>query len=172
MPVEARKQAARSLWRGRTQFVIRRPVVSLSAFKASLEYDPEALGAMLDRGQLLALTGDQQQAMPLLRQAVELYPRSTEAWHWLGHVVWDENSWEDALPVLEAILPFDPGNADVLYDLACAYSLGGELERSAEFLERAVRAGFVRWDHIESDGDLRNLRESPLFSEVLRNYGR
>jgi tetratricopeptide (TPR) repeat protein len=55
-----------------------------------------------------------------------------------------------------------------LYNLACAYSLGGKLEQALEALNAAVEAGFNDAEHMEKDPDLDPLRELPRYQEILR----
>ena len=58
----------------------------------------------------------------------------------------------------------------MLYDLACTRSLAGELDESEDFLRRSIESGYRMFDHMESDPDLRNLRESGRLSQVLMEY--
>ncbi len=78
------------------------------------------------------------------------------------------------LPAAEEILmviqPHLTDQADVLYDLACTRSLAEDADASAEYLARAWEAGFRQRALIESDADLRHLRESGKLSEVLRTF--
>ena len=74
--------------------------------------------------------------------------------------------------LLTAVEPFKPQEGDVLYDLACARSLAGELGESEAYLRRAIEAGFRHWQSIDSDPDLRNLRKSGRFATVMREYRR
>jgi hypothetical protein len=69
---------------------------------------------------------------------------------------------------MEAILPYKPHEADLLYDLACARSLAGRLDEAGEFLQRAIAAGFRQWEQMEADPDLRALRESGRFAEIVK----
>ena len=55
----------------------------------------------------------------------------------------------------------------VLYNVACAYSLGGLKNEALECLEKAVQNGFGHGGWIDHDSDLDALREDPRF-EALR----
>ena len=79
---------------------------------------------------------------------------------------------DQAEKLLQLILPHKELDGDVLYDLSCARSLAEDIPSSEEYLRAAIEAGFRNWRVIETDSDLRNLRESGRFSEVLREYGR
>jgi len=143
---------------------------SEARFRAALETDPENLAARIDLGMMQAFTG-KPDALDILIPAVERYPTRPEVLHWYAHAVWQQ-SWEEAEELLELILPFKPNESDLLYDMACARSLAGDLTASESYLRRALDAGFRDWSHIESDPDLRNLRSSGKFSEILQEYRR
>jgi tetratricopeptide (TPR) repeat protein len=137
-------------------------------FRAALEADPNNLAARVDLGMMQAFTG-KPDALDILVPAVERYPTRPEVLHWYAHAVWQQ-SWEEAEELLELILPFKPIESDLLYDMACARSLAGDLTASESYLRRAIDAGFRDWSHMESDPDLRNLRASGKFSVVLQEY--
>ena len=57
-----------------------------------------------------------------------------------------------------------------LYNLACARALGGKAAAALDALEQALAggAGFVGFDHLVGDPDLRALREEPRWEALLR----
>lgn len=61
-----------------------------------------------------------------------------------------------------------PEDALVHYNLACSYSLLGQLKESADTLKRAIRLGYRDAAWIREDPDLENLRRTPEFAEILR----
>ena len=56
-----------------------------------------------------------------------------------------------------------------LFGYVAEFATATDLYHAAEKIREA---GFRRWGHIEADVDLRNLRESPRFSAVLREFRR
>lgn len=69
--------------------------------------------------------------------------------------------------LINAHLKTAPGDADMLYNLACAYCLLDDDDRSATALLRAFKAGFSDIEHMRSDPDLQGLREHPTFRRIL-----
>lgn len=55
----------------------------------------------------------------------------------------------------------------VLYNIACLYSLGGEKEKSVEFLNKAVDAGFKDREWVEIDRDLEAIRGEAGYKMLL-----
>lgn len=61
----------------------------------------------------------------------------------------------------------DPEDAGVRYNLACLYAVAGEVERSLDMLEAAVRVGFGNRPWLERDPDLNAVRDHPRFAALL-----
>ncbi|MCY7301856.1 MAG: hypothetical protein LH654_02255 [Thermoleophilia bacterium] len=89
---------------------------------------------------------------------VSPWERSAEALRF-----WTTGEWDRAIDVLSAQLAEDPGNANVLYNLACAESRGGRLESSLTHLREAVEGEprFVR--NAQGDPDLEAIRGDDRF---------
>ncbi|HZN53678.1 MAG TPA: hypothetical protein VFB67_00015 [Candidatus Polarisedimenticolaceae bacterium] len=142
------------------------------AFDGARNGDPGNIGARVEAGQILALIGRAKKAREQLEPALHLDPYRAATWHWLGHVSFLENDHAKAETMWRLSELLDPHDADVLYDLACVRSLAGDPATSAQYLRRAWEGGFRNPEKIQSDPDLRNLRESPRFaafmSEVVR----
>jgi hypothetical protein len=130
--------------------------------------DPGAPAPLLDAGQTAAIRGDAE-AKRYLEQGLELYPTDPELLHWYGHALWLD-SWQEARDVLRLVAPYKQGDPDVLYDLACLASLSEEIDSAESYLRQSIAAGFDNYGHMETDPDLRNLRENGRLSEVLAEY--
>jgi serine/threonine protein kinase/Flp pilus assembly protein TadD len=61
----------------------------------------------------------------------------------------------------------EPHESMVLYNLACVYSLAGEVEEGIDCLERAVDNGFTHLAWVRKDSNLDALREHPRFANLL-----
>ena len=64
-------------------------------------------------------------------------------------------------------LAISPGDATVLYNVACIYSTSGESDEAISLLERAVAAGFGHWKWIENDSDFDPIRNNPRYEALL-----
>lgn len=167
-----RAAVTRALWSSRQKLLSNDGPAVFADLERVAALDPDNLAALLDRGQiLLQLMHDPARGVPLLRRAVELYPGNPECLHWLAHALWTDN-WQEGAKILKATLPYMPNDRDVLYDLACAGSLAGDLEASETYLRSAIDAGYRQWEQMEADPDLRHLRESGRFARVMQDYPR
>jgi tetratricopeptide (TPR) repeat protein len=60
-----------------------------------------------------------------------------------------------------------PRDQLTLYNLACAYSLGGRTTEALDALANSVEAGFDDPDHLEKDSDLDPIRKEPRYRTIL-----
>ncbi len=74
-----------------------------------------------------------------------------------------------ALEWAQRAFALDPGDAMLLYNLACIHALAGRGDDAILHLQRAVRAGmnFVAW--LRNDSNLDPLRGSPRFEAIVRS---
>lgn len=64
----------------------------------------------------------------------------------------------------------DPEEPAVLYNVACAYALLGERDRSIDSLDRALRQGYSHKAWIEKDPDFSSVRDHPRFKALLQSF--
>ena len=64
-----------------------------------------------------------------------------------------------------AIAPDDP---EVLYNMACIYSLAGKIEQALDCFELAIQLGFASLEWVENDSDLDPIRDQPRFQKALK----
>jgi tetratricopeptide (TPR) repeat protein len=89
---------------------------------------------------------------------VSPWERSAEALRF-----WTTGEWDRAIDVLAGQLAEDPGNANVLYNLACAESRGGRLESSLTHLLEAVELDSRFAGNAQDDPDLEAIRGDDRF---------
>lgn len=90
--------------------------------------------------------------------AISSWERSAEALK-----LWRTGEWERAIDVLTSQLAEDPGNANVLYNLACAESRAGRAEDALRHLNAAVGLDGRFAGLAAGDTDLDAVRHDPRF---------
>jgi len=68
---------------------------------------------------------------------------------------------------LLSMVQLKPDNYVALYNLACAESLLNNVHEALQTLEKSVRAGYTKLEHMLSDPDLLNVRESEGFKKIV-----
>jgi len=111
------------------------------------------------------------------QEAIEAYARTTDVLErylqlspgdaratTMGAVSWCRlGNKAKGLEWAERALTIDPDDAGIRYNVACLYSLEGEVEKALDSLESAVAAGFAHFDWVENDPDLDAIRDHPRF---------
>ena len=64
-----------------------------------------------------------------------------------------------------------PDDTMTLYNLACIFSLAGEVHEALDALEAAVRLGFAHRSWVEQDGNLDSIRGEPRFRALIATLG-
>jgi tetratricopeptide (TPR) repeat protein len=95
-------------------------------------------------------------------------PDDLQALEALGMAYTQRGLFEKGLRVDRRLAELKPGNARVHYNLACSYSLVGDIDLSIASLERAIELGYDDLEHLERDRDLDPVRQHPRFSELVK----
>jgi len=66
--------------------------------------------------------------------------------------------YENSLPLFTEASRLLPDNAEAYYHIACIHAGRGRIPESIQYLDQAIQKGFNRWDIIETDSDLENIR--------------
>ena len=61
-------------------------------------------------------------------------------------------------------------DASNCYEAACLYSLAGDTDTSLEYLRKALEKGNRKFNHIQRDRDLKNLRATPGFAQLMEEF--
>lgn len=93
-------------------------------------------------------------------------PEYIEALQLLGDHYTQRGRYEQGLKVDEQLSRLEPRNPLVFYNLACSYSLIGEVDLAATALDKALGLGYRDFKWLAKDPDLRTLRKHPLFRTI------
>lgn len=93
-------------------------------------------------------------------------PNYVDALQILGDHYTQRGRIGEGLKVDERLARLEPGNPLVFYNLACSYSLSGEMDLGVRALERAMELGYHDFDWLAKDPDLKALRADPAFDNL------
>jgi tetratricopeptide (TPR) repeat protein len=120
----------------------------------------------LETGQQALRSGNHETAIELYGELVAENPFNGSYWgayaiahHISGHYVEAISAWEHCLE-----LGFRPRY--MMFNLACAHTLKGDVETALDWIERAYSSGFVDREMIRTDTDLDALRDHPRFKQI------
>lgn len=93
-------------------------------------------------------------------------PDYVDALQLLGDHYTQRGRYAEGLHVDERLARLEPQNPLVFYNLACSYSLTGELHRAAFALDHAIQLGYRDFKWLARDPDLKKLRADAAFAEL------
>ena len=93
-------------------------------------------------------------------------PRYVEALQILGDHYTQRGNYSHSLKVDQRLSRLEPRNPLVFYNLACSYSLIGELDLATSALEKALALGYRDFRWLARDPDLRPLRKHPGYRNI------
>lgn len=121
-------------------------------------------------GQETKAQAARQRTIEIIERHLTLNPDDTQArCLGAGHLI-KLGQRERGLEWAQRALEMDPEDPAVLYNVACAYSLAGEIEKTFDCLERAGLPGYAskEWkEWIEHDSDLDPIRTHPRYKALL-----
>lgn len=80
--------------------------------------------------------------------------------------------YDEAEKLYLRIVKAVPKDNIALYNLACLYSLTKKIEKSLEYLEKSIKAGFTNAGHMEQDTDLDNIRDTDKYKELIKELSK
>jgi len=93
-------------------------------------------------------------------------PNYVEALQMLGDHYTQRGRISEGLKVDERLARLEPSNPMVFYNLACSYSLSGEMDHAVDALEKALQLGYRDFDWLARDPDLKKLRSHVAFDDL------
>jgi tetratricopeptide (TPR) repeat protein len=93
-------------------------------------------------------------------------PSYVDALQILGDHYTQRGRITEGLKVDERLARLEPANPLVFYNLACSYSLSGDLDHAASALEKSLELGYRDFDWLTKDPDLKDLRSNPAFDDL------
>ena len=86
----------------------------------------------------------------------------------LGATIWSNlGETDNAVEWAKRSLAIDPEDPQLLYNVACVYSIEGMKDEALKCLERAIDKGYGHREWIEHDSDLNSLRSDSRFKALL-----
>jgi len=125
----------------------------LSARPVPDNLSPEAIQKLLDQGKF-------EQAVEALELVVSGEHADGMAWYHLAYARHATGNFSGAIEAGKRAAGFHDVRASSLYNLACSYSLSGDLDSAEKTLRASMSEGFMDFTLIETDTDLEPLRKA------------
>lgn len=148
-------------------------------FRRAADLDPTDYQSRCLRAQVLKGNGHHEQARSEAEEAVAVIEKNAKnnpddlSGLDLGALSLLQLGREDeAREWMQRALRLEPDDPIVLYNAACGYASMNDVERSIDYLERALHRGTISFDWMRNDEDLAILRTNSRYVELSRNMER
>ncbi len=106
-------------------------------------------------------------ALRIVEQHLKLHPDDVRALYLGAGTLMDLGNRDKALEWAGRAVALEPDDPNTFYNVACVYSLAGELDKAIDHLEKAVGSLGANRAWLESDTDFNQLRDHPRFIALL-----
>jgi adenylate cyclase len=147
---------------------------TIRLYEKSIEVNPQDYQAPLLVAQIYSDLGDEKRATESRRRGVQaaearlkLHPDDTRALYMGANGLVALGEYEQGLEWANQALAIDPGEAMVLYNVACIQSLAGRYDDALDSLEKSVRCGPIHLNWLLNDSNLDPLRRFPRYKRII-----
>ena len=129
---------------------------------------PSMLAMVLEgQGRLTEAQAAHRRSLRIIEKHLERHPDDARALYLGATDLCQIGEKGRSLEWARMALAIDPEDAGILYNVACVYSLQGQIDDALDCLEKALIHGFwyKRW--AEHDTDLNNIRSHPRFQKIM-----
>lgn len=102
-------------------------------------------------------------------QLLKKKPDFIQALTALGNAYTQRGDYKKGLEIDLHLSRLRQDDSTVHYNLACSYSLLGELDMAFSTLKKAIDLGYDDFEHLRRDPDLENLKKDERFQHILKN---
>lgn len=130
-------------------------------------YEPVAEAKI---GECYIKQGDYPRAIESLSKTIAAYPNYPHAYFYLGVAHWENGDPDQGVEQFFKVIELYPQESAAYYNIACYYSIKGVSDLALVWLEKALKAGFAQFKHMETDSDLDAIRTLPRYAKLVARY--
>lgn len=133
----------------------------------SVTLEPDFARGYMCRGSLYMFKGDKKLADEDFKKVIRLdsIPEEADCSYYAYYYLGDKNK---AIEILNKVMEKD--SLENYYSAACLYSIIGDKEKALFYLRKALESGYRHFYHVKRDRDLKNIRSTAEFKEVMDEY--
>jgi tetratricopeptide (TPR) repeat protein len=143
---------------------------ALKSYGRAIEIAPENSYSSLawyNRGVTLDKLGRVEEAFKSHERAVEIKPNNHKAWDKRGCILIKLNRYEEAVLSFDRTLEISLDKANPWYNQSCYFALHDELDKTLEYLKKAIELDPKYKELAKTDTDFDNIRQEQRFQSLI-----
>jgi tetratricopeptide (TPR) repeat protein len=143
---------------------------ALSALENKLYINPTSPELNLQMGNFYQTKRELDKAQKYYQKALDANPEFIPALMQLAINQSLKGNDLNAVIPLKRIVAIDPTRIEAYYNIACIYARRKQVKSSIVWLKKAVDNGFNKWELLQTDNDLENIRGTIYYKLLLKKY--
>ncbi len=142
----------------------------IAKIEEALETNPDDPVLHYNLGRLYERKGGLDEATGQYKKALSIQPGFIPALNSLALVYTAKMQYDMAISMFKRIISLRPDASGVYYNIACVFAMEKRKKDSIEWLKKAINRGYNNWEMIKTDEDLKNIRDSSYYRELIENH--
>lgn len=118
-------------------------------------------------GDIYEKEGNSDEAIKMFQKSLSAEHLHVQALTRLAKIYSQKKEYNKSISFYLQIIKYKPEISSAYYNIACLYSKQNQLQNSLQWLEMAINKGYDKWDLIQSDKDLQNIRSTQQYQQLL-----
>jgi tetratricopeptide (TPR) repeat protein len=135
--------------------------------ESAVGYEPVADAKI---GECHVRRGQYERAIDILTRTIALYPSYPHSYFYLGVAYWEQGNPDLGVEQFFKVIELYPQESAAYYNVACYYAIKGIPDLALVWLEKAFKAGFAQFKHMETDPDMGGIRDLPQYRALVGHY--
>lgn len=135
-----------------------------------LSTDPNNFHLYYQLGDIYHSLGMYNKSLEQYQKTLLLQPNYIPAMFELSILYSKDKKYDTAISYLEKIIAAQPDNPTNYYNVACMYAKQNKTKESLEWLQKAFDKGYANWNQINNDHDLKSIRNTFEFKQIVKKY--
>ena len=139
-------------------------------YLAALQINPDDANSHFNIANLMTRQKNYDAAIGHYQKALAIQPDLIPALYNLAYVHASKKEYDRSIVILLQVADLEPDNPGIYYNLAGLYALQNKSAESIQWLATAFKKGYQNCQVARTDEDLRSVRTSPGYRDLMKRY--
>lgn len=140
---------------------------AIKDYTNAIARNPQSVMAYNNRGIIHASRSRFDKAIEDFTRVISIEPANAYAYSNRGAAYKDKRKYQKAIDDLMKVVELVPNNFHTYYNIARLYALMSDETDACRFLRKSVEKGFRDWNYLGFDPEMKKVRESACFKEIM-----